>query len=272
MSTTIPARAKRALMKFLKFVLEYDSEPQTETWKPHADTPLVDFLESQFKLDDELRTYVLTLTLSLDGRASTRDGLAMIQRHLTSMGMFGPGFAAVYPKWGGDGEIAQVACRAGAVGGAVYMLGTGIQQLKSSDGDDELEIELTNDVTIKSRLLVRSSEAPPDPIQRVSRLTAVIDAHIPSLFEVVTEGAPTPAVAVIAFPAASVSSGDGVASELPVYVAVHSSDTGECPAGQSESPVQFPPPSLQPQPSVMMISILNTYLHCLSFALTKTHL
>ena len=47
------------------------------------------------------------------------------------MGVFGPGFAAVIPKWGGSSEIAQVACRAGAVGGGVYILGTGVRSSSS---------------------------------------------------------------------------------------------------------------------------------------------
>lgn len=106
---TIPARSKRALMKFLKFVLDFESESHAEIWKPKANDGLAGFLESEFKLDRDLQSYVITLTLSLDGRVSVADGLTAINRHLTSMGVFGTGFAAVYPKWGGLSEIAQVA-------------------------------------------------------------------------------------------------------------------------------------------------------------------
>ncbi len=119
-NTSIPARAKRRLMKCLHFVLDYQGETQTAVWRPHAREPLVDFLRTDFGLDArELRDYVLALTLSLDSGISVEHGLAAIHRHVTSMGAFGPGFAAVCPKYGGLAEMAQIGCRAAAVGGAV---------------------------------------------------------------------------------------------------------------------------------------------------------
>ena len=41
--------------------------------------------------------------------------------------MFDPGFGSVISKWSGLVEIAQVACRAGAVGGGVYVLNKGFE-------------------------------------------------------------------------------------------------------------------------------------------------
>lgn len=263
-TTAIPARAKRSLMKFLKFVLDYSSAPNSEAWQPRASEPLSSFLAEHFNLDPELQAYVLALTLSLDGRITTKDGLATIHRHLTSMGVFGPGFAAIYPKWGGTSEIAQVACRAGAVGGGIYMLGTGIQTVgERSEGSDELvEIQLTNGTPVKTKLLVRGGEErAADDAQEISRLVAIIASPLSSLFEVVVEGAPAPAVAVIAFPPGSVITGDGSTSEYPIYAFAHSSSTGECPSGQSELHLFSCAPM---PPSDMMIQILNTYLHCLS--------
>ncbi|ODA83248.1 hypothetical protein RJ55_01760 [Drechmeria coniospora] len=228
-NTTISARSKRALMKFLKFVLEYDSEPQVMVWKAKASEPLVDFLLSDFKLDRDLRSYVVTLTLSLDERIPVEAGLAAIKRHLTSMGVFGPGFAAVYPKWGGISEIAQVGCRAGAVGGAVYMLGTGVSGVETAE--DELEIKLTNDLAVRTKTLVQGASKPMKQSPSVSRLTAVVASDFSSLFETTIEGSPTPCVAVVAFPSESVVDSNGT-SNSPIYALVHSSDTGECPAGQ----------------------------------------
>ncbi|KAF9879518.1 rab protein geranylgeranyltransferase component A [Colletotrichum karsti] len=232
-TTAIPARAKRSLMKFLKFVFDYDSEDNRVTWTPHADTPLAEFLAKEFKLDAALQTYIVTLTLSLDGKISTSAGLAAIHRHLSSMGAFGPGFAAVYPKWGGLSEIAQVGCRACAVGGAVYMLGTGMKATRPLEAQEEgakFEVDLTSDVTVKTRTLVRGAEDVPQDAQRVSRLTAVIDSPLSSLFQTAVEGAPTPAVAVVAIPADSLKN---ATSPSPIYVFAHSSETGECPTGQS---------------------------------------
>ncbi|KAK3298519.1 GDP dissociation inhibitor-domain-containing protein [Chaetomium fimeti] len=229
-TTAVSAKGKRLLMKFLKFVLDYESPPQLETWQPYADAPLVDLLQKGFKMDADLQTYIVTLTLSLDGGISTKDGLAVIRRHLSSMGVYGPGFAAIYPKWGGLSEVAQVACRAGAVGGAVYMLGTGIEKMESVE--DQVKLQLTSGDTVKTRSLVRADENPSDQTS-ISRLVAVVGSRLNSLFEATLEGAPRPAVAVVAFPAGSLSTAAGKASEYPVYLSAHSSETGECPVGQS---------------------------------------
>lgn len=235
-STDLSARAKRQLMKFLKLVLSYQDETARTQWQDYADRSLADFLGEKTGLDEELRAYITTLTLSLDGRVSTRDGLGTIHRHLTSMGMFGPGFAAVYPKWGGGSEVAQVGCRAGAVGGGVYMLGTGIKKMNSAGPGEELvELELTDGTVVKARTLARGShDVSTGTVTTVSRLVAVVDSPLSSLFETTMEGAPTPAVAVIALPPGSVEDEEGTKLEYPIHAIAHSSDTGECPAGQSK--------------------------------------
>ncbi|CRK21957.1 hypothetical protein BN1708_003538 [Verticillium longisporum] len=238
-STAIQPRPKRALMKFLRFVLDHDAPAQQEKWQSRADDPLAAFLEDEFKLDAELRTLILALTLSLDGAIKVQDGLVAIERHLTSMGMFGPGFAAVYPKWGGGSEIAQVGCRACAVGGGVYMLGTGVKSTRPLQADEDgaqFEVALgTGDVKVKTKMLIRSDHATAAEGRdtRVARLVAVINSPLASLFEPIMEGGPNPAVAVIAMPAGSVNDSDGQPAQYPVYIFAHSSETGECPSGQS---------------------------------------
>ncbi|KAL7757896.1 hypothetical protein ACKLNR_012423 [Fusarium oxysporum f. sp. zingiberi] len=230
---SIPARSKRSLMKFLKFVLDFDSESQIDTWQARADEELAQFLASEFKLDAALQSYIITLTLSHDGKISVRDGLTAINRHLTSMGVFGPGFAAVYPKWGGLSEVAQVGCRAAAVGGAIYMLGSGIKNLKRSEQPDApLELSFMNDIDVKAKLVVQGADAADSSSIRISRLTVVTRSNLSPVFELLTDGAPTPAVAVVAFPSGTVTIEDETPHEFPVYAMVHSSDTGECPSGQ----------------------------------------
>jgi Rab proteins geranylgeranyltransferase component A len=228
-NTSIPAKSKRALMKFLKFVVDYDSDEQLETWQPHADSHLSDFLTDRFKLDDNLRDHILALTLTLDGKTTVKDGLASLSRHLTSTGLFGPGFCAVYPKWGGLSEVAQVACRAGAVGGGIYMLGTDMR-IGTTNSQGHVNLELTNGIHVQARAVFSSLDAV-EGGKMISRLVAIVKSPIRSLFEIVVEGAPTPAVAVVAFPVGSVGKSD---SEIdhPIYAMVHSSDTGECPNGQ----------------------------------------
>lgn len=238
-SQSIPARSKRSLMKFLKFVLEFESDDQKPLWEGQADAPLTDFLTTQFKLEDDLKRYVVALTMALDGRASVRSGLAAINRHLTSMGTFGPGFCAVYPKWGGLSEVAQVACRAGAVGGGIYMLDTSAT-LKSSGENEEASLELSNDITVQASSMISGQETTTGG-QAVSRLVAVVKSPLNSLFQVLVEGAPTPAVAVVALPS----------TPSPIYALVHSSDTGECPVGQCKFYIS--PPSSNSCPSSMVL-------------------
>lgn len=234
----IPPRPQRLLMKFLKFVLDYQSETQSAIWTAQKDEPLADFLASEFKLDSSLQSYVLTLTLSSDGQISVESGLFIIHRHLTSMGVFGPGFAAVYPKWGGLSEIAQVGCRASAVGGAIYMLGTGIKGVKQTetqpDANPTLTISLDNDCDVRSKALIQETASASGKGPQLSRLTAVINSPISSLFQAVVEGAPTPSVSIVAFPAGTVSLDGETVSTNPVYAVLHSADTGECPIGQSK--------------------------------------
>ncbi|KAI0428243.1 rab protein geranylgeranyltransferase component A [Xylaria sp. FL1042] len=228
---SIPARSKRALMKFLKFVIDYDSDEQKPSWQGRADKPLSEYLVEDFKLDANLRDSILAMTLTLDGKVTVKDGLTTIHRHLTSIGLFGPGFCAVYPKWGGISEIAQVGCRAGAVGGSTYMLGA-LVSMDESINDGEISLKLSNEVSIRTTTLVTSQHTGSDTSQSISRLVAVVNSPLQSLFETSAEGAPTPAVAVIAFPSDSFPNNPQSGSNVPVYAFVHSSETGECPSGQ----------------------------------------
>lgn len=276
-SADLSARAKRQLMKFLKLVLSYQDEASLEQWQEYADRPLAAFLAEKMGLvDEELRTYITALTLSLDGGdVTTKEGLETIHRHLTSMGVFGPGFAALYPKWGGGSEIAQVGCRAGAVGGGIYMLGTGIKKEKTEqkdegEGDEKLvELVLTDDTVVKTKLLVRGTEDVSDDdddnnaIIKVSKLIAILNTPLTHLFEPTVEGCPVPAVAVITFPPGSVQTTDTASTNThPIFAIVHSSDTGECPAGQSKFQV------IRPYSCVVLLHdekpYKYPYLHCLS--------
>lgn len=241
----ISMKSKRGLMKFLKFVLDYKAEEQLNVWTPHKDAPLSEFLASEFKLDEMLQSYIVTLTMSLDGKVSVEDGLNAISRHLTSMGVFGPGFAAVYPKWGGLSEVAQVGCRGGAVGGAIYILGTGVDKVENTEDDQPLSVTLTNDLTVKTKSFIQESAEVDGDATTLSRLTAIVDSTLSNLFEVLVEGAPTPSASVVAFPAGSLCSADGNPSSAPIYAMLHSGDTGECPSSQCKLhpffyPLQYP--------------------------------
>ncbi len=125
---SIDLRSARSLMKFLKVAA--DTETQAESVSSWGSNPFPEYLTSQFKIADRLQSALLALTLSptSPARTTTEYALPRIHRHLTSIGIFGPGFGAVIPKWGGLAEVAQVACRASAVGGGVYILKEGDQE------------------------------------------------------------------------------------------------------------------------------------------------
>jgi RAB protein geranylgeranyltransferase component A len=234
--SSIENRAKRSLMKFLKFVVDYENHP--EIWESHAESGLPQFLGSQFQLSSQLQTVISALSLSLYPPEETSVGYALprIARHLTSIGVFGPGFGAVVPKWGGGSEIAQVACRAGAVGGGVYVLGTGISTSQQSGDDARIDVQLSNGETVKTKYLARLTDSPNDSelnATTVSRIIAVASSPLTSLFENSVEGSPVPAVSVVVFQPNTLTTGT-IAHTHPVYVMAHSSDTGECPAGQCE--------------------------------------
>lgn len=258
---SIDLRAKRNLMKFLKFVVDYQNH--SEIWRPFTEASLPSFLSSQFQMSPHLRTIILALTLSLDTYEDTTVGYSLprIARHLASIGVFGPGFGAVIPKWGGSAEIAQVACRAGAVGGGVYVLGTGITS-SVTNSDNSIEVTLSNGEVVKTKLAFRdvSSDKPSSNPTAVSRLIAVASTPLLSLFEGSVEGSPLAAVSVVVFPPESLAI-DGTPNTHPVYIMAHSSETGECPAGQSQS-ISLLQYSI---PHYMMIQLMNTYLHCLIY-------
>ena len=187
--------------------------------------------------------------------------LPRIARHLTSIGVFGPGFGAVVPKWGGGAEISQVACRAGAVGGGVYVLGTRIKGLETVTEDSEQlsKVQLSNGETVRTRHLiggVRNQELANPKV--VSKITGVVSSPLTPLFKSSVEGSPLAAVSVVVVPSNSLP--ESIAQPHPVYIMVHSSETGECPNGQCECL-----PFLVPSVHYMMIQLMNTYLHCLNF-------
>ncbi|KAF3052239.1 Rab proteins geranylgeranyltransferase component A [Didymella keratinophila] len=210
-------KAKRALMKFLRFITEY--EEQTEVWSSSRQQSFPQFLSEQFKIPSTLQGPLLALALSQSNSSNTTTEYALprIARHLRSIGVFGAGFGAVIPKWGGLAEISQVSCRACAVGGGVYVLGKGLtpntNAETTSEGHVKLHLKDGEVVTAKSMTVVASPLAP--------------------LFPPIAEEAPAPASAVVVFPSGSLSLDDSDDELPPVHIYVHSSDTGECPSGQS---------------------------------------
>lgn len=251
-------KAKRALMKFLRFITEY--EEQTEVWDNCRQQSFPQFLSEQFKIPTTLQGPLLALALSQSNSSntSTEYALPRIARHLRSIGVFGAGFGAVIPKWGGFAEISQVSCRACAVGGGVYVLGKGLTPNTDPETtpEGEVKLHLKDGEVVTAKWVVGGSTSSADEDAHCRSITIVASPLAP-LFPPLAEEAPAPASAVVVFPSGSLSL-DNPDDELPpVHIFVHSSDTGECPSGQSKCPI------LLMFLAVMMINHTNTYLHCL---------
>lgn len=251
-------KAKRALMKFLRFIGDY--EEQGEVWEEYRQRSFPEFLLQQFKVPAVLQGPLLALALStLTAQETTTEyALPRIARHLRSIGVFGAGFGAVLPKWGGLAEISQVSCRACAVGGGVYVLGKGIAQsegaLDTTDTGTKLRLKDGEVVTAKWIVGGSSSTA---TAESFCRSITIVSSPLKPLFPPIAEESPLPASAVVVFPTGSILL-DQQSDELPpVHIFVHSSDTGECPKGQSKFYHIF-------STAVMMIHFTNTYLHCLN--------
>lgn len=230
---SLDLKAKRSLMKFLRFVVNYDE--QLETWQDDRTKEFSTFLQDKFGLPSSSHAPILALTLSdrPTQEISVEYALPRVARHLSSIGMLGPGFGAVLPKWGGLAEIAQVACRACAVGGGVYVLGRGIIDVQSDD-DFNLRVELSDGQKVTTKWLAGLQQDLPGTapntaettsLMKTSNTISVVSSSLNSLFPRTSEGGVTPAGAVVMVKPAG-------ETESTIHIFVHSSESGECPPGQ----------------------------------------
>jgi RAB protein geranylgeranyltransferase component A len=246
----VDIRSKRSVMKVLRFIGEYEEQP--EVWEPFREHPFADFLGEKFKLQAAMVDLVLALVLSTapSDEISTEYALPRIARHLRSIGRLGPGFSSVIPKWGGLSEIAQVACRAGAVGGFVYVLGRDVETVKTKEGDEyPFELALAKGDVVRAKKIVGSvddlpkDEPKPSGDKRrsgVARSISIVSSPLEPLFPTLTEGAPPPAGSMVIVPTGSINF-NGTFNMGAIYLVIHSTDTGECPKGQSKCTLFFAP-------------------------------
>jgi RAB protein geranylgeranyltransferase component A len=255
---SLSMKDKRGLMKFLRYVLQ-EGEDQSPDIPRDSQITLQAALTTKFKISESLQAPLQALALSTLPPNLTRfdTSLIRIRRHMRSMGYFGPGFGAVIAKYGGNSEISQVACRAGAVGGSVYLLGHELQDLRTiknsaatnTDGNTDqqslIESVLPDGTRIRSKIVVGSSDDLPNAEHKAisgdytstwQSINIVADP-LRHLFPQTAENGPTPAVAIVL-----VESGDSDAEKAPVYLQIHSEDTGECPSGQCKSSLFEPLP------------------------------
>ena len=252
---SIDRRAKLRITKFLRFVA--DLEEQREIWQPEADHPLKPFLEHQFGIEARLQEPIVALAMSRNEPARTATGWALrrVEQHLKSMNVLGPGFGSVIPKWGGLAEIVQVACRALAVGGGVYVLGQGLTDIRKDEDNEPTETNQkfsnlidaqhhTDEVRKPRNTVARLSDGSEvkcdwvvagfdntvarfkgfSAVDYSSHSISIVSRPLEKLFTPPSTESPEPAGAVV-----RISD-----REVPINILAHSSATGECPAGQCE--------------------------------------
>ncbi|KAL8790677.1 MAG: hypothetical protein Q9213_000525 [Squamulea squamosa] len=254
---SIDLRSTRSLMKILKAAADPEAYPAVVG--EFGDQFFPKFLASQYRIDAKLQAPLQALTLAPDPPSKILVAYAFprLHRHLTSIGIFGPGFGAVVPKWGGLAEIAQVACRAGAVGGGVYVLKKGIESI---DGTSQASVsptatertahplstvKLQGDDEVKARWIIgthsslqgtssKTKEQQTSAVE-ITHLTAIVSSPLIYLFPPPAEGSPPPASIVVVLHPGSIELPRSLdIAEVPaIYLIIHSSDTGECPEGQS---------------------------------------
>lgn len=280
---TLSPREKRSLMKFLRSVLV---EPRPET---HSESvPPLSTQDTLHHLARSLQRPILALSLSYDsaGAIKTTSIVPRVRRHMRSIGAFGPGFGAVMPKYGGGAEIAQVACRASAVGGAIYVLGRGLKKISdSTDNSAEgemsrgelISLELSDGDSVKARFVTGCLEDFPtdmprgpliksnnDLLQMVHSIS-IVSSPLEKLFPQTSESGPVPAGAVVVYAGDEddPSQEDSILKRIPIYMIIHSSESGECPTGQCESDLLVRSVLFLTATPTLMITSMNTYLHCL---------
>ncbi|RMZ90037.1 hypothetical protein DV736_g2747, partial [Chaetothyriales sp. CBS 134916] len=245
---SLSVRDKRILMKFLRYVLQEDDAQNDASAEALPPILLADALETRFRVPAALQGPIVALALSPQLAATTdlNYATARIRRHMRSAGYFGPGLGAVLAKYGGNAEISQVACRAQAVGGGVYLLGTGLKAIHapstipqaSVESSSLTRVELSDGTEIKARWVVggvddlpTQADCPPQdqaaPTVTTYHTIDIVSNPLQHLFPPAAENGHVPVVAIV------LVLEDTTVDSAPIYLQVHSEDTGECPSGQS---------------------------------------
>ncbi|GAV52742.1 hypothetical protein ZYGR_0AI00240 [Zygosaccharomyces rouxii] len=221
----LPLMTKRNLMKFIKFVLNW--EEQVEVWQPYADRPLCDLLVEKFRLEKaQVFELLFSIGLCYNMQTKTPEALQRIRRYLSSFDVYGP-FSVLYSKYGGPGELSQGFCRSAAVGGATYKLN---ETLTSYDPNTKMALFGDgSQVYVTEKVVASPSQAPKEsrnmPNQRyeIHRLTCVVEKSCEQWF---SEGE---SAAVVVFPPGSLKTGN---NEV-VQAFILGSGSEICPGGTS---------------------------------------
>lgn len=224
---SLPLITKRKLMKFIKFVLEW--EIQTAIWEPYQNGSLVVLMKEKFDLEEsQITELIVTIGLCSDLSVSVIEGLVRIKRYLVSIDIYGS-FPVLYSMYGGAGEVAQGFCRSAAVAGATYKLNSKLvafdESTKIATFSDGSRVQVSEKVVIspndethlnKAGHVVATSGS-------ITRMIAIVAKDCVRWF------AENESAAIVIFPPRSLPSNNRCA----VQVIVLGSGSGECPEGQA---------------------------------------
>jgi hypothetical protein len=118
----------------------------------------------------------------------------------------------------------------------VYVLGKGLGST-GSNASEKTEsgpkLCLKDGEAVTARWIVGGNTSAM-PEESYCRSMSIVSSPLTPLFPPLAEDAPAPASALVVFPSGSISLGSPNDDVPPVQILVHSSDTGECPSGQSK--------------------------------------
>ncbi|QLL34137.1 hypothetical protein HG536_0F04630 [Torulaspora globosa] len=221
----LPLMTKRNLMKFIKFVLNWEEQP--EIWEPYSNRPIGDMLVEKFKLDKpQVFELMFSIGLCYNMHTKTPEVLQRIRRYLSSFDVYGP-FSVLYSKYGGPGELSQGFCRSAAVGGAMYKLNESLASYDPSSKiayfNDGSKVSVTEKVVISPTQAPKYNQNAPEQKYEIHRLTCIVEKSCEEWF---TEGE---SAAVVVFPPGSLKSGN----QEVVQSFILGSGSETCPKGTS---------------------------------------
>lgn len=200
----LPLMTKRNLMKFIKFVLNWEEQP--EIWKPFAEKSIAEFLIEKFKLE-RAQVFELIFSIGLCYNIETKvpEALQRIRRYLTSFDVYGP-FPVLYSKYGGPGELSQGFCRSAAVGGATYKLNETLVSYNATTKEavfaDGSKVSVMEKVIMSPTQVNQNSKNVPEQPYQIHRLTCIVEKDCKEWF---SEGE---SAAMVVFPPGSLKSGN----------------------------------------------------------------
>ncbi|KAK6333569.1 Rab proteins geranylgeranyltransferase component A [Orbilia javanica] len=252
---TLDPRTKRVVVRALKSMVGLEGGQLGTSSKSDSISLQHHLEQSTYRLPPSIIAAFASLTLRYDlpSQIPLEEAEQRVKKHFDSLGRFGAGFSAVISRYGSGSELVQVLCRAAAVtGNALYILGNGIVDVQEAATippptpatllepiETNIRLSLKSGDIIRTRHVVgtlsnlptRASTTQPS-LESAGYWMSIYVVSCPLEQALRTDDPPPAAGAIIYIPEKSIEV-DGRSNANPIYVVVHSSDTGECPEGQS---------------------------------------